>query len=281
MSRPKYKDSFWTGYSDLMTSLFFVTLVLFIICFVRMSSMISGGDYEELRCENDSLKIVNNELKDENIALINEIDRLKYEIDRLKRINVELVGQVGELTTTAENLQNILSLETQFEELSKSSSLRYDQDKRMFYSKDFEGIEIFYPFNGNNFSQATKIKPEYLPTINKVGADLADILKRLYQKNQNFKYQLVIEGTAAIPYKHKKAKTFNPDNALMYELSYKRALALYNIWKNLNLRQYNTEIIIAGSGFNGINRDEFIEDNNKRFTIQIIPKVSPPKDITL
>lgn len=64
----------------------------------------------------------------------------------------------------------------------------------------------------------------------------------------------------------------------MYWLSYKRALALYNKWRSqgLNLRDYNTEIIIAGSGFNGINRDNRVEDNNKRFIIQIIPKVSRP-----
>lgn len=44
----------------------------------------------------------------------------------------------------------------------------------------------------------------------------------------------------------------------------------------INLRQYNMEIIIAGSGFNGINRDKTVEENNKRFVIQIIPKISKP-----
>ena len=65
----------------------------------------------------------------------------------------------------------------------------------------------------------------------------------------------------------------------MYDLSYRRALALYNRWrsKGLNFRQYNTEIIIAGSGFNGNNRDTIIEDYNKRFVIQIIPKIDRPE----
>ena len=62
----------------------------------------------------------------------------------------------------------------------------------------------------------------------------------------------------------------------MYELSYRRALALYNKWKGLNFRESNTEIIIAGSGFNGVNRDNIVEDNNKRFIIQIIPKIEKP-----
>ena len=64
----------------------------------------------------------------------------------------------------------------------------------------------------------------------------------------------------------------------MYELSYRRALALYNQWKHLNFRESNTEIIIAGSGFNGINRDKIVEDNNKRFIIQIIPKIDKPTE---
>ena len=82
---------------------------------------------------------------------------------------------------------------------------------------------------------------------------------------------------------NKKAnKTFNPDNQLMYSLSYNRALALYNRWlqKGLNLRKYNTEIIIAGSGFNGNNRDDKNEDNNKRFFIQIVPKINRPKVVS-
>jgi len=67
----------------------------------------------------------------------------------------------------------------------------------------------------------------------------------------------------------------------MYELSYHRALALYRQWlsKGVDLRKYNTEVIIAGSGFNGINRDNKVEENNKRFVIQIIPKISRPKQV--
>jgi hypothetical protein len=237
MARAKHKDSFWTSYSDLMTSLFFVMLVLFIICIVRV-----GAVNRELRQAAESAK-----------------------------------KTAAEANADKKALENILKLDEQFEELSKSSSLKYDTEKKMFYAKDFEGIEIFYPFTGNNLAEATKIKSEYISTVDKVGKDLAVILKKLYDKNHDFKYQLVIEGTAAIPFEQKIAKTFNPDSPVMYDLSYKRALALYNAWKGLNLRKYNTEIIIAGSGFNGINRDDRKEDNNKRFTIQIIPKISRPE----
>lgn len=216
------QDSFWTSYSDLMTSLFFVMLVLFIVCLVRVSNINAG------------------------------------------------------LNSKLEQYESILKLEQQFKILAKSTSLEYDPEKRMFYAKDFVGIEIFNPFTGTNLKDATIIKKEYLSTVDKVGKDLQSILKQLYTENKNFKYLLVIEGTAAIPWQEKYSKTYNPDSHTMYDLSYRRALALYDEWKNLNLRQYNTEIIISGSGFNGVNRDNINEDNNKRFVIQIIPKIDRP-----
>ena len=233
MARKKQSDTFWLSYSDLMTSLFFIMLVLFIVCIIKM-------------------KVVNN----------------------------ELANALGEKEATIEQLNRILQLDAQFSELSKSSTLRYVEDKKMFVAKDFENIEIFNPYTSNTtIAQASIIKPGLLPKGDQVGRDLEALLSTLHEQNPNFSYQLVIEGTAAIPWDKKVNHTFNPDNELMYNLSYNRALALYNRWKanGLNLRKYNTEIIIAGSGFNGLNRDEQNEDNNKRFFIQIIPKINRPE----
>lgn len=231
MKRKEDNGSFWLSYSDLMTSMFFIMLVLFIVCLVKVSI-----SYKELEKEQQ---------KTEQI--------------------------LAETKATNEQLQQILQLDRQFKELSNSSVLGYDEKKKMFYAKDFVGIEIF---NSNE----DKIKPEYLDKVNEVGHALEVILKKLHQENPNFSYQLVIEGTAAIKWEQKAAGTYNPDNQEMYWLSYRRALALYNKWRSqgLNLRKYNTEVIIAGSGFNGINRDNVNENNNKRFIIQILPKISRP-----
>ena len=140
---------------------------------------------------------------------------------------------------------------------------------------DIEEMEKFFP-NINSVSL-------HESTISKSDLSNRDRLKSiaenpLHAENPRFSYQLVIEGTAAIKWEQKANGTYNADNQEMYWLSYRRALALYNRWKaqGLDLRKYNTEIIIAGSGFNGINRDNRVEDNNKRFIIQIIPKVSRP-----
>lgn len=228
MGAKKQHDSFWTSYSDLMTSLFFVMLVLFIICIVRVG----------------------------------------HEKAQLEDANEKLDSLLHDANADRAQLEQILQLDSLFSKLSNNTTLGYNDEKRMFYAKDFVGIEIFY-------SNDDKIKSEYINKVDSVGQDLVKILKAL-NENSDFHYQLVIEGNAAIKWDQKKNHTYNPDNQDMYMLSYRRALALYNRWKPLNFRQYNTEIIIAGSGFNGNNRDNQVEENNKRFIIQIIPKINRP-----
>lgn len=232
MAKHKQNDSFWTSYSDLMTSLFFVMLVLFIVCLVKVNGINQG----------------------------------------LRNANEEANAQI-------EEYKRILQLKEQFEVLTQASSLEYDSGKKMFYAKDFQEKEIFNPFTGNNMEDASKIKDEYIDIVDTVGNDLIKILEQL-NSNKQFSYQLVIEGNAAIPWQQLQNGSYNPDNTTMYDLSYRRALALYNRWRSngLNFRQYNTEIIIAGSGFNGNNRDHRVEDYNKRFIIQIIPKIDRPED---
>lgn len=224
MAKGIQKDPFWTSYSDLMTSLFFVMLVLFIICFIKVGGM-----------------------------------------------NGELRRAYKEAIADKQDLENILRLEDQFKVLSKSSSLEYDSIRKMFYAKDFQEKEIFYPNDD-------KIKSEYLGIVDTVGNDILQILISLNQ-NKSFNYQMVIEGNAAIKWEKWKSGNFNKDDIPMYRLSYNRALALYLYWKSkgFDFRKYNTEVIIAGSGFNGNNRDNKVQDYNKRFIIQIIPKITRPK----
>jgi hypothetical protein len=216
------KALFWTSYSDLMTSLFFTMLVLFVVVVIAMG-----------------------------------------------QTNIKLRELLNNTTAEKEQLERITHLKDQFQTLTESGSLEYDEEKCMFYVKDFVGIEIFEPNQGI-------IKPEYISTVDEVGKEIKSIINALNSNNGNFKFQLVIEGTAAIPFRELVAKTYNPDNKEIYLLSYIRALALYERWKHLKFRESNTEVIIAGSGFNGINRDKKVEDNNKRFVIQIIPKIDRP-----
>ena len=251
------KSYFWAGYADLMTSLFFVMLLLFILLVGRTFS----ESNKLLECEKN-----NKELIEENKELrLLASSNVKY-IDSLKNI-------VKEANATNEQLNQILQIENQFMELSNNSSLCYIDEKKMFVAKELIGVELFEPNDD-------EIKPNYISKVDDVGKSILQVVKNLHQNSPDLRFQLIIEGNAAIPWKQLKNKSFNPDNINMYQLSYSRALALYLHWlsRGIDLRKYNTEVIVAGSGFNGINRDNEVEENNKRFIIQIIPKISKPRE---
>jgi hypothetical protein len=215
---------FWVGYSDLMTSMFFIMLVLFVITIGYLQVKIS---------ENERLI---EELKIREQGLIQETERL----------------------------QKLLNLEEQFKPLIDDNSFYYLSDCKKFIVKDLMGIEIFNP-------NKVVIKPEYISRTISAGKKIDAFLGELSEQNKGFSYLLVIEGNMANDFKKPKPVD-RPD---FYLKSYERALAVYNLWlKNgINFRQYDVEVMICGSGLNGLCRDP-IEENNKRFSIQIIPKVS-------
>lgn len=239
------RSFFWASYADLMSSLFFIMLVLFVATVAVLQK-------KELVVKESKAKVADIEAK---VA--------------------ELEGIVAVTEEQKEQLENILQLDKQFKVLSESSALVYIEDNKTFVAKDFIGIEIFKP-------DSDVIKAEYLGTVDKVGNALQQVVENLYEENPQLSFQLVIEGTAAMPYEQVRNPYYNRERKDMYELSYRRALALYLRWRGngLNFRDYNTEVLICGSGYNGINRDTQNEDNNKRFVIQIIPKVSKPESFT-
>jgi hypothetical protein len=215
---------FWIGYSDLMTSMFFIMLVLFVITIGYLQVKIS---------ENERLI---EELKIREQGLIQETERL----------------------------QKLLNLEEQFKPLIDDNSFYYLSDCKKFIVKDLMGIEIFNP-------NKVVIKPEYISRTISAGKKIDAFLGELSEQNKGFSYLLVIEGNMANDFKKPKPVD-RPD---FYLKSYERALAVYNLWlKNgINFRQHDVEVMICGSGLNGLCRDP-VEENNKRFSIQIIPKVS-------
>lgn len=261
MKTRKHKDSFWLSYSDLMTSLFFIMLVLFVVCTVKMSGLINlPTDITILRKELATIKNELEEVKKENTALKSQNDKLSNTITEQQKV---LDGYMA----TKEQYERIIQIQEMFKSLTKGKTLEYREGQRTFVAKAFEDKEIFIPKKTDfNFTVLPKAD------IVQVGKDLEGILKELKQRNPECSYQLVIEGTTANSYD----SPISADSQSSYKLSYERALALYNLWRNngINLRKYNTEILICGSGMNGINRDKAKEDNNKRIVIQIIPKFS-------
>jgi hypothetical protein len=214
MKKYKKESFFWTSYSDLMTSLFFIMLVLFVLVVVLLHNKIKGQAIE------------------------------------------------------IEKLQRITQIDKQFDPLIKSGRFIYLPQTKKFVANELIGHEIFRPLQ-------TDILPEFIKPTIEIGRDLEKLLKELSKKNQGISYQLVIEGNMANTWK----KTVDVDNIIGYKTSYERALAVYLLWKenNINFNKYNTEVLICGSGYNGFDRDIIREENNKRFTIQIIPRISSPR----
>ncbi len=213
MSKNKKESFFWTSFSDLMTSLFFVMLLLFVLVIVILHNKIS-----------------------------------------------EQSGTIAEL-------ERITQIDRQFDPLIKSGNFIYYPKNKKFVAKDLIGHEIFQP-------NQSVILREFIEPTKKVGFEVLSLLKKLSNDNKDFSYLLIIEGNLA----NKWDNSLSKDSDFGYKLSYERALSVYQLWRNsgIDLRMFNTEILISGSGFNGLDRDP-VEDNNKRFSIQIIPKISSPQ----
>lgn len=206
----KKNDFFWVSFSDLMTTLFFVMLVLFVLTVVFL-----------------------------------KIEQNKAE-------------------TTIKELEKIVQLEEQFKPLEEDGDFFYLEDCKKFIARDLMGVEIFE-------SEKTTILKEYVPKTIKVGKKLEEFLNTLEKQNSEFSYLLVIEGNMANNYR----KSIDKNSEYGFKTSYERALAVYNLWvdNGIDFRKDNVEVLISGSGFNGLCREDK-EENNKRFSIQIIPKVS-------
>jgi len=197
----KKSNIFWISYSDLMTSLFFIMLVLFVVTVGY--------------------------LKYTSIATERQLDKIQ-----------ELQTAVQQLPIEYFNYQ--------------------PQYKRFKLNKQIQ------------FSVGSSyIQPQYHEYLMNVGISIKELIQNLYANDEyrkfDIKYLIVIEGMAS--------KDKYPLN---FELSYKRALSLYKLWKKHNI-SFNPEICevqISGSGIEGIREYSGNEEyKNQQFLIHIIPKM--------
>jgi len=204
MSKNKKESFFWTSYSDLMTSLFFVMLVLFVLVIVLLHNKINKQE-EEL------------------------IGKRKME----------------EITKSTQNIDSIFfDYNTQYKKLVLKIKANFNKDK-------FEERDLDFAIK-DSLIMAGKIIQTRIDSI--------------IQNNSAFNIQflIVIEGQAS------KDKATDRHN---YELSYKRAYTLKNIWKEKNIDfGEKCEVLVSGSGTGGSMR-ETTESKNQRFLIHIIPKI--------
>lgn len=110
--------------------------------------------------------------------------------------------------------------------------------------------------------------------IKEAGRVIESTILKLQQSDstkQDIKYLVVIEGQASrIPFDEGPWRNNNT-------LSYLRALHLHQFWKEeagidfSNMKK--CELVISGSGEEGVPRDSLVEENNQRFLIHIVPVI--------
>ena len=208
---------FWPSYVDLMTALFLVMLVLFVLSYKRFQN-------------------INRQL---TVQL-----REKRKIDEIK------------------------------------SALKRLEDPRYFvYNKNFKRYELSFDVLFDSSSPV--LKAAYKPKLIRAGQFLLTQLSSL-NKTDSTQYLVVIEGRTARYTTRLADGTYsysspqNYDGAATRQLSYLRALAVYQLWREAGIvfPAPRYEVVPAGSGFGGVNRyRDAQEELNKRFIIQIQPKI--------
>jgi hypothetical protein len=231
----KRKDFFWPSYVDLLTALFAVVLVLFILSYFNFK---------------------------------NKRDELEDMIQIYKE-DSEILNKV------------------------KSNLKLFDSDKEIFhYDTVFNRIQIAFEIKFNRGFEYWRIdsndlESDYIETtqkLNSLGKKLNQIILLFNDQKNNdpsmkdISYLMVISGSAS-----KYGDEFEN-----YLLSYKRALSLYNYWKDdlgidFNSPKYHEiiELQVAGIGTGGVGRYNYpynpqnsaVEEKNQRFIIYITPKI--------
>ena len=212
------KGFFWPSYADLMTSLFVVMLVLFILSFKLFKDR-----EQELVAQNEKLEVI------------------EKEYNKIKEIETAIMGISGVFF--------------EYDSINKRHEL---------------AIQVEFDRNSDD------IKPRYHERLQAAGRAIKEAISDV-DADQDVRYLIIIEGMAArygdVSEKHKNNDPYFVNYA--YELSYRRARALQKLWnEKIDFTGPEYEVIIAGSGFYGKGRyapEE--EEKNKRFLIQIIPKV--------
>ena len=206
----KKSNFFWVSYADLMTSLFFIMLVLYVVSFAILSS------------------------------------------------------KQSQLQAAADQLKEIESIQLALEGLDASYFSFDDVNKRYRMKEEITFV--------SGSAKITVIPLAKRQEIYKAGNSLYKKIKEVIESNPEVDYLLVIEGNT-----QRSNGNWNTIPNMGYELSYKRALSLFNYWKSrgIDFRDLGAqcEIILAGSGYFGYSRDTLDERKNKKFTIQITSKV--------
>jgi len=238
---------FWISYADLMTALFIIALALFVLSY-RMFMI-----RQDLLLETEEeLKVRSLELDKQNLAL----EDLKRKLSEREMYASSLIQQLSE------ERMRLLVMEEEYKKLQEIQKAIENLDPRYFvYQEQYKRHVLRSQVQfGKGQSE---IAAQYEDMLINAGKALKGMIDNL-EPDDNIKYLLVVEGMSS-----------RDDYTRNFELSYERALSLYRLWEQQGI-QFNpnrVEVMISGSGSEGVGRDPVNEEKNQRFLIQIIPKI--------
>ena len=199
------RSFFWASYADLMSSLFFIMLVLFVLTIVMLQKQM-------------------------------------IEIEEMRKATEAEINKIKEIQNAISNID--------------STYFAYNAEHKKHILKIDVGFQT-------NSADITDIELDTRHQLLNAGKAINQFIKDACQK-YNAQYLLIIEGQASKLIRNN-------------ELSYERALALVNYWKNNGVlfNSEQCEVIISGSGQDGtlrIQPDVAGNVKNQRFLIHILPK---------
>lgn len=261
---------FWISYADLMTSLFIIVLVLFILSYqlfkVRENDFLTAEEQLRLRSiELDEQSLALEKLRVRSL----ELDQQTVAFNELKRkLSNEEIHASALIEQLNDERNRLAVMEIEYKKLREIQRAIENLDSRYFaYQPEYKR----HVLRGQvQFGKGeSKIDPQYKSMLVESGRALKRLMDRL-DPDDNINYMLVIEGMSS-----RDAYSRN------YELSYERALSLFRLWENegLHFDPGKVEVMISGSGEGGMGRDRYNEQKNQRFLIQIIPKIGELKAI--
>jgi hypothetical protein len=253
MKKHDHEKSFWLSYSDLLTSLFFVSLILFIAvwAYSKLLANKATGLEAELAEAEESLD-----------TRKGEFARLQAQLIRCQTENADLDSVRANVQMRLEKFQIIQAIDSATRKVNTRYFVYNQKNKRFRLRVD----PNFRPNSHNIRDIPSNIRLQ----IKEAGKELNQFLEVLQREFPEVEFLVVIEGNTQ---KYNENWKRIPNDG--YRLSYNRALALLNYWKNNQIdlgSNANCEVLLVGSGYFGRGR-EVNEEENRKFTIQITPKV--------
>lgn len=289
----KNQHFFWISYSDLMTTLFFIMLVLFAVCYsVVKKTELDIKEYENLSELRNKVEEAQNKLEEEQEKNKKDKEELKAAQEQNEKDKEELAKKEQELEgknkEIADKDTELKQKEKALEAAANEVKIAQDKYKRITdltnsvkdlsdklfkyndkYKKHILNIDVKFKSGSEDLDALSDFRQSLLNS----GREIKKLIDSKY-KEFGTPFLVVIEGQAS-----KGGWPEELDSIKMNDiLSYKRARSLVSFWEqngiNLRAGNYNEkcELIIAGSGENGVMRETDDDSKNQRFLIHILPK---------